>query len=165
MNGAPTFDARPEDFSRNVVAFGTFLNAYRECSKEVQAIVDDMLEIVRDKASTEDECEHAIDVIADALLPGLMHDIREAHETVVDIECEIDEGKSLSQQEATFAERLVAIMEEKGLTQVDLAARAGVQQPAISMIIKRECRPQQRTIKKLADALGVSPDALWPPPA
>jgi transcriptional regulator with XRE-family HTH domain len=47
------------------------------------------------------------------------------------------------------------------MTQEQLAAAIGVGQPAISMMLNRNCRPQARTVKKLADALGVEIEELW----
>ncbi len=68
----------------------------------------------------------------------------------------------MNRQEATFADRLRELMAERGLTQVELAAKVGVGQPAIANMLGRTCRPQQKTVAKLAAALGVEPAALWP---
>lgn len=68
----------------------------------------------------------------------------------------------MDQQEATFADRLRRAMEERGTTQSELAAKVGIGQPAISMMLKRECRPQRRTVEKIAAALDVPPEHLWP---
>ena len=48
------------------------------------------------------------------------------------------------------------------MTQEQLAAKIGVGQPAISNMLNRQCRPQRRTVKRLATALDVSPEDLWP---
>ena len=69
---------------------------------------------------------------------------------------------AMDQQEATFAERLAVLMDERGLTQAELASAVGVGQPAISMMLNRSCRPQKKTVRKLATALGVAPEDLWP---
>lgn len=69
--------------------------------------------------------------------------------------------KRMDQQEATFAERLRNLMEEKRITQAELAEKIGVGQPAISMMLNRSCRPQRKTISKIAAALGVTPEDLW----
>jgi transcriptional regulator with XRE-family HTH domain len=68
----------------------------------------------------------------------------------------------MDQEEASFADRLRSLMEKKGLTQEQLAAKVGVGQPAISMMLQRNCRPQRRTVLRLAEAFGVSPEELWP---
>jgi lambda repressor-like predicted transcriptional regulator len=70
--------------------------------------------------------------------------------------------KHMDQQEATFAERLRRLMDAKGITQSELAAKIGVGQPAVSMMLKRSCRPQRKTIEKIALALGVSAADVWP---
>jgi lambda repressor-like predicted transcriptional regulator len=61
-----------------------------------------------------------------------------------------------------FAEALARLLAEKQMTQMELARRIGVGQSAISMMLSRGCRPQPRTLGKLADALGVSVEELWP---
>jgi len=53
-------------------------------------------------------------------------------------------------------------MDAKRLSQRELADRVGCSQPAISQMLTRECRPQKKTILKLAEALNVQPRDLWP---
>ena len=55
-------------------------------------------------------------------------------------------------------------MRERRLTQADLAQRAGLSQPAISMMLARKYRPQRRTVRLLAQVLGVAESELWPEP-
>jgi transcriptional regulator with XRE-family HTH domain len=52
-------------------------------------------------------------------------------------------------------------MAQRQLTQAELAQRIGVGQSAISMLLKRRCRPQRKTLGKLATTLGVEVEALW----
>jgi predicted XRE-type DNA-binding protein len=66
------------------------------------------------------------------------------------------------QAEAAFAAVLARLMAQRQLSQAQLAERIGVGQSAISMLLKRRCRPQRRTLGKLAEALGVTVDELWP---
>jgi transcriptional regulator with XRE-family HTH domain len=61
-----------------------------------------------------------------------------------------------------FADTLAQMLAEKKMTQAELAQRIGVGQSAISMMLSRKCRPQPRTLGKLAEALGVSVETLWP---
>lgn len=68
----------------------------------------------------------------------------------------------MEQEEAAFAATLARLMAERQLTQAELAGRIGVGQSAIAMLLKRRCRPQRRTIGKLAEALGVPVEELWP---
>lgn len=69
---------------------------------------------------------------------------------------------STNSQEAAFAEKLHELMTSRNITQVELASRVGCSQPAISQMLKRQCRPQKATILKLASALGVDARELWP---
>ena len=68
----------------------------------------------------------------------------------------------MEQAEAAFAATLARLLAERQLTQAQLAERIGVGQSAISMLLKRRCRPQRRTLGKLAEALGVTVEVLWP---
>ena len=71
-------------------------------------------------------------------------------------------SQQMDSQEEQFARKLRELMKAKGLTQVELARRSDCTQPAISQMLSRGCRPQKRTIFKLAEALGVAPTDLWP---
>lgn len=68
----------------------------------------------------------------------------------------------MDRQEESFANTLRTLLEEKGVTQAELAEKLGIGQPAISMMLQRQCRPQKRTVVRIAEALGVEPSALWP---
>ena len=65
-------------------------------------------------------------------------------------------------QEAGFADRLRELMTVKCVTQEELSNRVGCSQPAISQMLNRKCRPQKKTILRLAEALQVQPQELWP---
>jgi lambda repressor-like predicted transcriptional regulator len=94
-------------------------------------------------------------------LPGL--DLDEAEEIAKKISPEAKEVLArMDQEEATFAERLREFMAKQGMTQESLAEKIGVGQSAISMMLQRNCRPQKRTVARLAKALGVAPEDLWP---
>jgi DNA-binding XRE family transcriptional regulator len=68
----------------------------------------------------------------------------------------------MDRQEATFADRLRTAMATTELTQAELAEKVGIGQPAISMMLNRACRPQRKTVQKLAAALGIDSEDLWP---
>jgi lambda repressor-like predicted transcriptional regulator len=68
----------------------------------------------------------------------------------------------MDRQEQSFANNLRKLLEERGVTQAELAEKLGIGQPAISMMLQRQCRPQKRTVARIAEALGVEPSALWP---
>ena len=144
------------------VQFARFLYAFKECSSEIQAIILDMAEIVVDPESDEEERGHALDTMLEALLPGYCADVLETHQSMLLSPEGVRAREELDREEATFAETLRRHMEEKGVTQEQLANSAGISQPAISNMLNRKCRPQRRTIEKFAEALGVSALELWP---
>ena len=108
-------------------------------------------------------------LIADILFPNADHrgvpglDLEEAEKIAVAVEpAAAPLIEKMDKQEATFAERLRHVMETNGVTQAELAKKVGIGQPAISMMLNRTCRPQQKTIGKIAAALGVESEELWP---
>ena len=50
--------------------------------------------------------------------------------------------------------------EHLGFTQKELAEKAGIKQPALARLEKAGSKPRQSTLKKIADALGISPEQL-----
>src|SRR5690606_36514504 len=120
---------------------------------------------VNDDEAEEDEKDAAMSTIVEALFPS-----KHNGELGIDLEkCEqfatpevrkvIDE---MNVEEATFAERLQGLMDAREMTQADLAKAIGVGQSAIAMMLSRNCRPQRRTVTKIATALQVSVEDLWP---
>lgn len=53
-------------------------------------------------------------------------------------------------------------METKRISQQELADLVGCSQPAISQMLNRSCRPQKKTILKIAEALQGQAQDLWP---
>ncbi len=146
--------------------FADVFQSFMECSDEVQAAVRERVRIVNAPDATEEEREGALETIAEALFPA-------EHERVmgVDFDGEYAAGappeiqrilQQMDEEQRSFGERVQAILEAQGQTQADLASAIGVGQPAVSMIISRDCRPQKRTVEKIAAALRVSPEDLWP---
>ena len=144
-------------------------HAFLECSSELQDHAKSMMAIIADPATDDDDREFAVMTLADILFPNthegdkmLGLDLKDAEELAK----QHPESKAvldrMDEEEATFAERLERQMAARGLTQTELAQRVGVGQPAIAMMLKRECRPQKRTVARLAEALDVTPDELWP---
>jgi transcriptional regulator with XRE-family HTH domain len=144
------------------------LRAYLECSDEVQQAVCEMLQVLDDPSSSQDQRHRAISTIADALF-------RNPHQGEYGMGLAASEGeaaaveprlqgivKRMDEEEASFALRLRKLMDDRRITQEELAKRIGVGQPAISNMLNRNCRPQKKTIMKLATALNVSPAVLWP---
>ncbi len=143
--------------------------ALLECDDELRAVAKDLLEQLAsgelDKPEEQSTCALLAEILfpnADAAgRPGL--DLLEAeaiaaqeHPEAAPILADMD------RQESTFAERLRDRLEATGMTQVELAEKVGIGQPAISMMLNRTCRPQKKTVQKLAAALGVAPVDLWP---
>lgn len=133
------------------------------CSHETSETVASSIRALKDSRTTQAERQHALTTIADALFvktddrerphtPDGSHRVQPPTIAVHDTET----------QQSMFAERLRAIMESKCLSQQELAERVGCSQPAISQMLNRRCRPQKKTILKLAEALGVKPADLWP---
>jgi transcriptional regulator with XRE-family HTH domain len=72
------------------------------------------------------------------------------------------EVEKMNSQEAAFAMRLEELMASRQISQSELAQRIGCSQPAISQMLRRKSRPQKKTILKLAEALNVAAQELWP---
>jgi predicted XRE-type DNA-binding protein len=146
--------------------FATCLCAFRECSDAIQDVVVEMASIANDPEATPEEREGAVATIAEALFPsgdsgslGVDLETAESLERHGPGKAVLDE---LDDEESTFAERLAALLKKEQMTQVQLAEMIGVGQPAVSMMLSRSCRPQRRTVEKIAGALGVAAEELWP---
>ncbi|HEY7154190.1 MAG TPA: helix-turn-helix transcriptional regulator [Gemmataceae bacterium] len=147
--------------------FAQCLCAFRECSAEVQEVILDMARIVNDPDAIEDEREAAVATIAEALFPCRVNgapgtDLEDAEHIASQSEAGNRLLKEMDQEEITFAERVTALLKAKGWTQGDLAAEIEVGQSAVSMMLARKCRPQRRTVEKIAKALGVLTADIWP---
>jgi lambda repressor-like predicted transcriptional regulator len=147
--------------------FAKMFQAYLESSDQVRSVIGSMSQIYNDPSADPEVRESALDTLIDALFPkchngdlGIdLEDVKTRPMDGTDIEAvQID----LANEEATFATQLASLMESNGINQSDLAKATGVQQSAISMMLSRNCRPQRRTVEKLAKALGVEPCVLWP---
>jgi lambda repressor-like predicted transcriptional regulator len=143
--------------------------AFMECDESLRAEALELLKQLKSGDLDEHERISTIALLAEILfpnaddkgIPGL--DLEEAEEIAKGRFPESSETLSrMDQEEAHFAERLRHFMESKGITQVALAEKVGLGQPAISMMLNRKCRPQRKTIARFADALGVKIDELWP---
>ena len=60
----------------------------------------------------------------------------------------------------TFGEQLLAWRRRRGLTQTELAARAGIPQPNLSALESDRWDPKLSTIRRLAAALQIAPGQL-----
>ncbi|MBA4064864.1 MAG: XRE family transcriptional regulator [Isosphaera sp.] len=147
-----------------------FLGALVECSDEVQQVVVSLLSIVKDPDTAPADRNRALMTIADALaLNPCEEDGQYGQDLVASEPYGVARSASLARevrkmnaQEQTFAERLKELMATKQISQQELAERVGCSQPAISQMLTRKCRPQKKTILRLAEALSVLPRELWP---
>jgi DNA-binding phage protein len=155
--------------AEQVLLGAPLLQAYLECSDELQAHARKMLAVLNSPESDHDDRMLAAMTLADVLFPNREHDgmigadleemealgakhFPETRETL----------ERMDHEEAVFAERLRTVMAEKNVSQVSLAEKLGIGQPAISNMLQRQCRPQRRTVLRLAEALGVKATDLWP---
>jgi lambda repressor-like predicted transcriptional regulator len=158
----------PEIEKLSLLQATEFLRAYIECSDEIQAGIRDMLDILDDPDTDEDDRDSTLITLADALFPN-------PHERKLGLDLEESERigagyseemrttlEEMDREEEAFAVRLRQAMESRNMTQEQLAVRIGIGQPAISNMLRRQCRPQRRTVIRLAEALGITPEELWP---
>jgi lambda repressor-like predicted transcriptional regulator len=138
--------------------------ALMECDQELR---EEAIGLFKDIASGERFATAAL--LAEILFPNADHkslpglDLAEAEEIACEISPEAkDVLAEMDKEEAIFADRLRSLMTKKGFTQAQLAEKLGVGQPAISMMLQRDCRPQKRPIIRLAEVLGVQAEELWP---
>lgn len=147
-----------------------FLGALIECSDDVQQVVVSLLNVVKDPRTTPAERKRALMTIADALfLNPCEEDGQYGQDLAAPEPCAAAKSAPLARevrkmnvQEDSFAVRLKELMTAKQISQQELAERIGCSQPAISQMLNRMCRPQKRTILRLAEALNVHPRELWP---
>ncbi|MFO0936862.1 MAG: helix-turn-helix transcriptional regulator [Gemmataceae bacterium] len=156
------------------------LQAFFECNDELQAHAKKLIKTIVDKKTDDDDRFLAVATLHEILFPyldetdnllGMNLDDSNPHPNqqgsgssnpfAEDHEDTAAESETMRKEEASFAEKLGQLMALKGLTQSELASILGIGQSAIAMMLKRECRPQKRTIHRLAQALGVSPSELW----
>jgi plasmid maintenance system antidote protein VapI len=143
--------------------------ALEECDPELRAEAVNLFKQLSSGELDEGERHATLALLAEILFPnsderGLSGlDLEEAEEIAKQISPESKVVlEQMDREEASFAERLRDLMKKKEVTQEQLAAKLGIGQPAISMMLQRTCRPQKRTVFRLAEALSVSPNELWP---
>ena len=136
--------------------------AYHCGSETTKKVIESMVDIVNDPKGSDDDKHAALDTLVEVLFP-------EPQDSGIDLE-NADEvcgagaaavQGAMEEEEAAFADRLEELMAARKMSQAQLAKLVGVGQPAISMMLKRKCRPQRSTVAKLATALGVDPKKLW----
>ncbi len=66
-------------------------------------------------------------------------------------------------RDETLGERIRRLRDERYLSQAELALKAGISRAVLSRIENDQAVPIQRTVRKLAEALGVRPHELADP--
>ncbi len=146
-----------------------FCHALMECSDQVREDILQMFKIAEDKSLSIEERMHALRTVTDQLhlIPDdegrfgmdLANSERLAAGEVPELDFQV---RQMDSQEAEFADRLRDLMKTKHITQKELAARIECSQPAVSQMLNRKCRPQRKTLDKIAAALKVDVRELWP---
>jgi hypothetical protein len=147
--------------------FAHWLQAYLECEPDIQDVIRRMAAIIDDPDADEDDRALATATLSEALFPAHSRD-----DGLLGVDLEQEEHRWASEDAATraaldaeeeaFAGRVQSILRARNWTQEQLAAALDIGQPAISMLLSRKARPQRRTVERLARALGVAPEDLWP---
>lgn len=147
----------------------TYVLALKECNPELRDVAYELFEQLSSGELDQGQTIATAALIADILfpstdavgLPGMDSEEAERLAPLANPEAAAVLAE-MDREEATFAERLQSLLNAKDMTQAELAAKVGVGQPAISMMLNRVCRPQRKTVEKIATALGVTPAELWP---
>ncbi len=127
----------------------------------------EMLRIIEDRDSSPDERDRACRTIRESLMLAESSENTgvplTAHRALAPLRQDLPDLESrLDSREASFWRKVHEIMKSRAITQLQLADRLGITQPAVSQMLNRRCRPQRSTIMSLATALGVEPGELWP---
>ncbi len=146
-----------------------FFRVLMECSDQIRHDVLRMFEIADDTSLSDTERLHALMTVLDQLrlIPDKegrfgMDLAASEEQAAAKYPALADQVEKMNSQEAEFAERLRSLMKAKHITQKELAERVGCSQPAISQMLNRKCRPQRKTLEKMAVALNVDAKELWP---
>jgi lambda repressor-like predicted transcriptional regulator len=152
LSGGPTFD--PLEMARVILAFG-------DCSKEMQGVALKMSAAVADPELSDQQRAQASDAMIRSLFPGTAEDVLAAYRAMARVP-ERKAAVPLVDKQFSFADRLAAEMQKKGVTQEGLAAAAGIGLPSVANILSGRYRPQMTTVARFAEALNVAPELLWP---
>lgn len=149
--------------------------AYVECVEPVRQLVDDLsLAVCNDGASDSDtDVDCALTAMIDLLTPAATAGRGPWPRAVAPLPCfwhepAVPDRAPLGRPEAMFATRLAERMREKEVTPEWLGHQSGVGELAVARLLDGQGRPRLRTVVRIAHALGVTPDDLWPdvrPPA
>lgn len=144
--------------------FVELMSIYLRCTGRLQEVVNDMIALIGSSEATEEERERAYGTIAGALLAFAVDEKELVGGPPLRLRITPEAKAAMAEQRQTLAKRLRSLRTEKGWTQQELARRSEVGQSAISTLESGRCRPQLATLLKLAEALDVSKEDLWPGP-
>ena len=127
----------------------------------------EMLRIIEDEDSSAEDRNRACRTIRESLSVAESSEMRGTALVPQPLPAPVRHGlpdseSRLQSQETAFWKMVQQIRKSKAITQVQLADRLGITQPAVSQMLTRQCRPQRSTIQNLASALGVEAQELWP---
>lgn len=140
----------------------SIIGTYVECSPTVQQVIREMIDVVNDSESDQDDIDAALATLFEALFPRAASDICEFEDRAYESPEFKEAARELDREQEEFAQRVRKLMKLNGVTQEQLANETGITQPAISNVLNRKARPQRRTVVKFAAALHVDPEELWP---
>jgi len=167
MQASTRQDRSARSDSNGVPTAVEILPAYLEKSPLVQAVIRDLLNIARNEKLPPADRQWAEVAIQEALF-SVQPSESDARGGIISKEERqqlpgLKEAQQrMEEEERAFAANLTRLLEERNLSQAELARRVGVGPSAISMMLSRRCRPQRRTVEKIAQALGVEFQELWP---
>jgi transcriptional regulator with XRE-family HTH domain len=152
----------PPDIRRQLLV------AITESSAQVQGKLLAQIEVLENPRADDSEKQRAYGTIRNALGLQACQDLLELDIDQCELRSVVKESGAAymasgsKSQQSVFYEKLEILLNSKRLTQSELAARLGMSQPAISQMLTRKCRPQRATILRIAAALEVDPQELWP---
>ena len=151
-----------------VASLGVVRSLEQNAGQAIRVVGSRRLVVALDPETDDDDRFMAASTLADVLYPNthegdrmLGMDLKEAERIAQDNPEARAALADMDREEASFADALAAAMTARGVSQSELAKRVGIGQPAISMMLARECRPQKRTVRRLAEGLGMNPTELW----
>jgi lambda repressor-like predicted transcriptional regulator len=168
METSTSQEGSPENRSATGTSPAEVLTAYLEKSPIIQAVIRDLVNTLKD-GNLPPEQRHWTERALQATLfrytppqPGEHGRIVSAEEMMRQVPGLREARERLEEEETRFAANLARSLEEKEISQAELAQRVGLGPSAIAMMLSRRYRPHRRTVEKIAEALGVELRELWP---
>ncbi len=161
MAGTTTMTAS-NVIANNIRTYFEIHRAFQECDAETREIVDQMLTIYNDPEADDHERQRAVNTVVDALFPSLSAELMDGEVRVQSAPEMVLAKADLDLQGSIFADRLASILQQRGWTVDTLADRTGISAAIVTRMIAKQCRPERRTVERIAAILEVIPGELWP---